>query len=146
MSTNDLLVSLAVFVNCDEDHSRLGGAGVYVIFSGVSEQIYIGSTNGFSVRWSQHKTKLRSGRHTNKTLLVDWMRYGECAFLFGILEYVPMPYPYTAAQYDQLIDAERAWQIRYQGSLYNQPCSPTTSEQRQRNRVAQKHWRERHGK
>lgn len=67
----------------DEPRKR----GVYCITNLENNKIYIGSTlNSFKERWSSHIQKLRSGSHTNTHLQSAFLKYGEKAFKFSILE------------------------------------------------------------
>lgn len=57
--------------------------GIYKILNTVNNKCYIGSTiQGFSLRWSQHRTELYRNIHTNPYLQNAWNKYGKEAFVF----------------------------------------------------------------
>ena len=61
--------------------------GVYMILNTTTCDRYIGSSpRRLSVRWSEHKCKLRKGTHGNPILQEAWNKYGENAFVFVVLE------------------------------------------------------------
>lgn len=64
-------------------------SGIYAITHIASGKCYIGSTNNFRRRWSEHRAELNHGKHHSKPLQNAWRKYGSAAFAFTILEYVP---------------------------------------------------------
>ena len=46
----------------------------------------MGSSVNIEKRWAGHRHLLRNGKSTNKILLFAWMKYGEDAFLFEVVE------------------------------------------------------------
>lgn len=64
-------------------------AYIYQIKNKETGKIYIGSTKDIRKRWSQHKSKLRRGCHSNSYLQNAWNKYGEDAFEFSVLKKVP---------------------------------------------------------
>ena len=64
-------------------------AVVYVIEHVASGKKYVGSTNNWKRRLSEHRTTLRGGRHCNKHLQAAWAKHGEAAFVFAVVEHLP---------------------------------------------------------
>jgi group I intron endonuclease len=61
--------------------------GVYQIRCTVNGKVYVGSAaRSFKDRWKSHRTALRGGRHCNRYLQFAWIKHGEGAFEFTILE------------------------------------------------------------
>lgn len=58
-------------------------AGVYRISCG--DRFYIGSSVDIRARFSNHRSRLRHGKHTNSFLQAVWDKYGEDAFSFNVL-------------------------------------------------------------
>lgn len=61
-------------------------SGIYVIKHTESGKVYIGSSRNIAIRWSAHRSSLRSGTHHSFLLQRSWDKYGEKAFTFEILE------------------------------------------------------------
>lgn len=61
-------------------------SGIYRIYCVPNRHSYLGSSVEISIRWSQHRISLRSGRHNNPILQHAWDKYGEHAFTFSVLE------------------------------------------------------------
>lgn len=59
-------------------------AGIYMLYNGTKHLAYIGQTTNFYQRAVQHKTLLRSRKHTNKMMQLDFSD-GD-TFYFVILE------------------------------------------------------------
>lgn len=68
-----------------DNHSK--SSGVYAIFNARNWKIYVGSTKCFQVRWFQHVSQLRLGKHQNKHLQASWNKWGPDAFEFHVLEH-----------------------------------------------------------
>jgi group I intron endonuclease len=63
---------------------------VYAIVNLMNGRRYIGSTVNFQGRMQIHRNELRRGTHSNRHLQAAWKKYGEDAFVFGIVqEYTP---------------------------------------------------------
>ena len=62
-------------------------SGIYNIVNTETGKQYIGSTANLKKRLSGHKRLLIRGLHQNPYLQRSWNKYGESAFIFGILEY-----------------------------------------------------------
>lgn len=72
--------------------------GVYQIINKISGKVYIGhaaryypnkpASCGFYRRWSEHIYDLNNSQHPNIHLQRAWIKYGEGAFEFSILEFV----------------------------------------------------------
>ena len=63
-------------------------AGIYKITNTQNGRIYIGSAKEFKRRWKQHFKSLETNKHHNKFLQADFVKCGEQAFLFEVLEVV----------------------------------------------------------
>lgn len=63
-------------------------AGVYTITNIVNGKQYIGSAMNIRRRWNEHMSRLKRGRHENGKLQHAWLKYGEAAFSFAMLEAV----------------------------------------------------------
>lgn len=72
---------------------------IYTITNKVNGKIYVGKTNHFFKRKSQHKCALREKIHNNRHLQRAWNTYGEDSFLFEILEEYPKEYLYAMEHY-----------------------------------------------
>ena len=61
--------------------------GVYLIKNLVNNKVYIGSTTkSFRVRYTSHKSKLKSNKHGTPHLQASWNKHGGHNFEFSILE------------------------------------------------------------
>lgn len=61
--------------------------GVYTITNTVNGKVYVGSTVRHSAtRWRAHLCRLRKGTHYNKHLQAAWIKHGEAAFVFEMIE------------------------------------------------------------
>ncbi len=83
---------------------------VYAIVNVMNGKRYIGSTMHFQNRVQMHKFHLRRGTHDNRHLQASWKKYGEDAFVFGIIEEVPV---------EQMIKQEQAFLDSAQPHVYN---------------------------
>jgi group I intron endonuclease len=64
-------------------------SGIYEIINLVNGKRYVGSAVRIEGRWKEHRRDLRAGRHKNRHLQNAWIKYGEAAFEFRVLEIVP---------------------------------------------------------
>lgn len=66
----------------------IGGwkSGVYLIRNLQNGKVYVGSATSFKIRWGNHRSDLKHGRHDNQHLQRAWVKYGEASFVFEILE------------------------------------------------------------
>jgi len=62
--------------------------GIYRIFHKDSGKTYVGQSKDIPFRWKHHRESLNGGYHYNFHLQSAWVRYGEKAFGFEILEMV----------------------------------------------------------
>lgn len=53
-----------------------------------NDKIYVGSTVDFTLRWQEHRSRLRGNKHENPHLQNAWNKYGEENFKYEIMEYV----------------------------------------------------------
>lgn len=61
-------------------------SGIYEIVNLVNGKRYIGSAKNLTIRWAGHRNKLRKRAHANRYLQASWIKYGEYAFEFRVLE------------------------------------------------------------
>lgn len=72
---------------------------IYTITNNITNKIYVGKTNDFNRRVSQHKLALRKNIHNNIYLQRAWNTYGEKSFVFEVLEEYPYEYLYSMEHY-----------------------------------------------
>ena len=83
---------------------------VYAIVNLRNGKRYIGSASNFRKRITLHRFHLRRGTHDNRHLQSAWNKYGEDAFIFGVVEEIPI---------EQMIDREQALLDAAQPHVYN---------------------------
>ncbi len=66
-------------------------SGVYLIKNTKTGKYYVGSSVNIQIRWANHKTLLKSGRHTNSILQADYNLFGAEIFEYSILELIDSP-------------------------------------------------------
>jgi len=84
--------------------------GIYKIINVVNNKFYVGSAVNLRKRKTRHFSELRNGRHNNRHLQAAWLKYGEQAFVFVIVEEVP--------DRALLLDAENRWLKEHVGENY----------------------------
>lgn len=62
--------------------------GIYWIEHIASGRVYVGSSGNISRRWTVHKGSLRAGKHHTAHLQRAWLKHGEAAFSFAVIEEV----------------------------------------------------------
>mgnify|MGYP003406648949 CR=1 FL=1 len=80
---------------------NMNKGGIYAILTNNGECKYVGCTNLFSKRWYEHKTTLKSNKHSNAYLQQAWNLYGEDSIIFIILE--------LCSGYMNMLDREDYW-------------------------------------
>lgn len=65
-------------------------AVIYRITNMINNKYYIGSAESFARREWQHKNDLKRNAHKNPHLQASWNKYGEDAFVFEVLEEIPV--------------------------------------------------------
>lgn len=73
-------------------------SGIYKIT--INGKLYIGSAKSFRTRWGIHLNDLRKGKHSNPILQRSYLKHGEDAFNFEIIE---------ECSIDKLIEREQYW-------------------------------------
>lgn len=63
-------------------------AGIYAIRHVASGKVYVGSSVNMTARWSEHRSKLRRGKHHSPRLQHAWDKYGEASFEFVVRELI----------------------------------------------------------
>jgi group I intron endonuclease len=84
--------------------------GIYKIINVVNNKFYVGSAVDFAVRKRKHWWQLRRGTHGNKHLQAAWVKYGEQAFTFVIVEELPSE--------TDILAAENVWLKEHVGKDY----------------------------
>lgn len=72
--------------------------GIYKIINVINNKFYVGSAEDFTRRKRVHWWMLRRGNHANKHLQAAWLKYGEPAFTFVIVEELPPEADVLAAE------------------------------------------------
>jgi len=66
-------------------------SGIYrIVCDANGGRTYIGSSSNMRARWATHKSSLQRGKHGNRHLQRAWIKYGEGAFRFEVVEMVPV--------------------------------------------------------
>lgn len=65
-------------------------SGIYTITNSVTGDVYVGSSSNIQSRWSHHLSDLRKGTHHSSRLQRAFTKYGEKAFVFALIEEVPI--------------------------------------------------------
>ncbi len=81
--------------------STITGSGIYAITNKVNGKMYVGSAVDLRGRLAVHLSGLKNGSHCNKKLQRAWIKYGEHAFEYSVLEYVE--------DKNELISREQEW-------------------------------------
>ena len=84
--------------------------GIYKIINIVNNKFYVGSAVDLKRRKTRHFSELRNGKHNNRHLQAAWLKYGEQAFVFVVVESLP-----TDAD---LLAAENVWLKAHVGADY----------------------------
>src|SRR5579871_6058612 len=107
-------------------------SGLYSITNTVNGKAYIGSAVDISVRWMHHRADLRRGVHHSPYLQNSWIKYGEPAFTFSVLEYVENKEDLISREQfyidnHQAADREHGYNVRKTaGSFLGMTHSPET--------------------
>ena len=65
--------------------------GIYRVYNTKNNKSYVGQSRNLSRRFTKHTYLLNIGMHPNSLLQEDWLKYGESAFQFEILEFCKIP-------------------------------------------------------
>lgn len=84
--------------------------GIYKIINVINNKFYVGSAVNFVERKRKHWWMLRKGTHANKHLQAAWIKYGEQAFVFVVVEDLPDDI--------DLLAAENVWLKEHVGKGY----------------------------
>jgi len=96
-------------------------AVIYGLKCTVNGKAYIGCTAAkLSKRLREHRCLLRSGKHSEKELLADWVLHGESSFQMICLEVLPPDAPVSEKRRQEIW-----WMNRFKadGLLYNKNLS-----------------------
>jgi group I intron endonuclease len=83
---------------------------IYKIINVVNNKFYVGSAVNFDKRKARHIWRLKRGDHANKHLQAAWLKYGEQAFVFAVVQEVP--------EGEDLLAAENIWLKEHVGKDY----------------------------
>ena len=86
------------------------GRGIYKIINVVNNKFYVGSAVDLKRRKTRHFSELRTGKHKNRHLQAAWVKYGEQAFVFVVVEELPDD--------ADLLAAENVWLKEHVGKDY----------------------------
>jgi len=86
-------------------------SGIYTISQVNNTLVYVGSSTNVERRWTTHKRELRNRCHHNARLQEAWLRIGEDAFLFSIVEVVDDP--------EDFPEREQGWITFYDATGYS---------------------------
>lgn len=84
--------------------------GIYKIINVVNNKFYVGSAVDLKRRKTRHFSELRTGKHNNRHLQAAWIKYGEQAFVFVVVEELP--------EDADLLAAENVWLKEHVGKDY----------------------------
>lgn len=84
--------------------------GIYKIINVVNNKFYVGSAVDLKRRKTRHFSELRTGKHNNRHLQSAWIKYGEQAFVFVVVEELP--------EDADLLAAENVWLKEHVGKDY----------------------------
>jgi group I intron endonuclease len=84
--------------------------GIYKIINIVNNKFYVGSAVDLKRRKARHFSELRNGRHNNRHLQAAWIKYGEAAFIFVVVEELPLD--------TDLLATENVWLKEHVGKDY----------------------------
>jgi len=79
----------------------MSNSGIYIIENLSNGKRYVGSAVNLNSRKSCHFTSLVKNKHANVKLQSAWNKYGECCFIFYVIEYVD--------DKTKLIEREQYW-------------------------------------
>lgn len=65
---------------------RMADSGIYEILNLRNGKRYVGSAVDIEQRWREHRWGLNGQRHANRHLQSSWVKHGESAFSFRIIE------------------------------------------------------------
>lgn len=84
--------------------------GIYKIINVVNNKFYVGSAVDLKRRKTRHFSELRNKKHPNGHLQAAWIKYGEQAFVFVVVEELPDD--------ADLLAAENVWLKEHVGKEY----------------------------
>lgn len=84
--------------------------GIYKIINVVNNKFYVGSAVDLKRRKTRHFSELRNKKHSNPKLQNAWVKYGEQAFVFVVVEELPDD--------ADLLAAENVWLKEHVGKDY----------------------------
>jgi group I intron endonuclease len=84
--------------------------GIYKIINVVNNKFYVGSAVDLKRRKTRHFSELRTGKHNNRHLQAAWVKYGEQAFIFVVVEELALD--------ADLLAAENCWLREHVGQDY----------------------------
>lgn len=84
--------------------------GIYKIINVVNNKFYVGSAVDLKRRKTRHFSELRKGKHNNRHLQAAWVKYGEKAFVFVVVE--------ELSNDADLLEAENIWLKEHVGKDY----------------------------
>lgn len=92
-------------------------SGIYRILNTQNGKCYIGSAKNHIRRLKQHRNALDQNKHNNKKLQRAWLKYGESAFVFELVELV--------GDVSKLLVREQHWIDAESGADHGYNINPT---------------------
>ena len=72
------------------NYLRRNNPGTYIITNTITDTVYVGQSVQPESRWRQHRRALRKFNHYNTLFQKAWNQYGESAFIFEVVERLPL--------------------------------------------------------
>lgn len=106
-------------------------SGIYIITNTITGKVYIGQSKSLTIRWRQHKSKLKANKHPNQHLQYAYNQYGLEAFKYEILEECTLEQRNEREiywiEYYKSTDPNYGYNLQ-SGGCQNQTISPETKE------------------
>lgn len=96
--------------------------GIYVIYNKITDKYYVGRTSNFRKRFMLHCRQLHNGKHRNLHLQHSYNKYGDEAFMFRIVDYIPKEC------YNEFMKLRELYFMNYYDSIENGYNIATSSE------------------
>ena len=100
-------------------HGHESDAGIYLIRNSHRPDFpYVGSAANFKNRFKIHKSTLGRGKHVNRGLQEDYLKYGASSFSFEVIAIVPTAEKYRATEIEIIRDL---WPCCYNLTIQSLP-------------------------
>lgn len=98
--------------------------GIYAIRNKTNGKLLLGKTTVLDKAWNRHEFQLRNNSHPNRQFQADWLKYGQDAFSYEILDTLKPESTPQAFWRDALAAMEKKWLDQlspYGDKGYNEP-------------------------